>query len=110
VNRQAIVLDAALELAPETDPRAPGGEITAELCGSWDHDGRCRWPHNTAIETTTTPARLRTIVVVVAEDRPEVLERIGSALRRDERWRVLSVDVRGVTDDERPLADRLERA
>lgn len=29
------------------DPRALGGAVTAALCGHWEHDGRCRWPHHT---------------------------------------------------------------
>jgi hypothetical protein len=33
------------------DTAAPGGAVTAALCGHWEHDGPCRWPHSTrAIE------------------------------------------------------------
>jgi len=49
-------IDAVLELAAETDPRAPGGAVTVALCGSWEHDGACRWPHNSRLDTTATPA------------------------------------------------------
>ena len=29
------------------DPAALGGAVTAELCGHWEHEGDCRWPHRT---------------------------------------------------------------
>ena len=31
------------------DERAPGGAVTVALCGHWDHEGPCRWPHFSAI-------------------------------------------------------------
>src|SRR4029079_9373602 len=45
----ALVIDADLELAPGTDERAPGAAVTTALCGHWEHEGACRWPHNTDI-------------------------------------------------------------
>jgi hypothetical protein len=29
------------------DPSALGGAVTVALCGHWEHDGPCRWPHHT---------------------------------------------------------------
>jgi hypothetical protein len=29
------------------DTAAPGGAVTSALCGHWEHDGPCRWPHST---------------------------------------------------------------
>jgi hypothetical protein len=29
------------------DTAAPGGAVTTALCGHWEHDGPCRWPHAT---------------------------------------------------------------
>jgi len=29
------------------DPAALGGAVTMALCGHWEHDGPCRWPHHT---------------------------------------------------------------
>ena len=29
------------------DPAALGGAVTVALCGHWEHDGPCRWPHHT---------------------------------------------------------------
>jgi len=36
-------------LEPGSDKRAPGGAVTVALCGHWDHDGPCRWPHHSTI-------------------------------------------------------------
>jgi hypothetical protein len=30
------------------DHAALGGAVTVALCGHWEHDGPCRWPHHTA--------------------------------------------------------------
>jgi hypothetical protein len=38
-----------LRLAEGADDRAPGGAVTVELCGHWDHEGPCRWPHHSTI-------------------------------------------------------------
>jgi hypothetical protein len=104
---RAIALDISLDLAPGTDPRAPGGEVTVALCGHWEHDGPCRWPHNSRIDGTPDDVRLRTIVAVSDAEREEVLELIAVALDRDDRWDVVGFEVDDVSDDERALADRL---
>jgi len=38
-----------LRLTAKSDERAPGGAVTVGLCGHWDHDGPCRWPHLSSI-------------------------------------------------------------
>jgi len=40
-----------IRLEPGSDDRAPGGAVTVALCGHWDHDGPCRWPHFSSITT-----------------------------------------------------------
>jgi hypothetical protein len=47
---EAFVVEAALALTEGCDSAAVGGAVTVELCGSWDHEGPCRWPHNSAID------------------------------------------------------------
>lgn len=42
---------ATVRLHDGGDPRAPGAAITVALCGHWEHEPPCRWPHHTA----TTP-------------------------------------------------------
>jgi hypothetical protein len=32
------------------DPAAVGAAVTVALCGHWEHEGRCRWPHHTATQ------------------------------------------------------------
>jgi hypothetical protein len=34
------------------DVAALGGAVTVALCGHWEHDGPCRWPHHTMSVTT----------------------------------------------------------
>ncbi len=48
-------------LASDADARAPGGAITVALCGHWDHDGPCRWPHFTGIEETNDVGHVVTV-------------------------------------------------
>ena len=52
----AFVVDAAVELADRTNPAAVGAAVTTALCGHWEHDGPCRWPHNNAIDAARAPA------------------------------------------------------
>ncbi len=97
-------------MVPGTDPRAPGGEVTVALCGHWEHDGACRWPHNSSIADGGPPVRLRTVVVVADEERDEVVGRVESALRADGRWNVVSFSSGPIHDSEAALADRLSGA
>jgi hypothetical protein len=30
------------------EPAALGGAVTMALCGHWEHEGDCRWPHHTS--------------------------------------------------------------
>ena len=106
---EAIAVDVDLELQPGVDTRAPGGAVTVELCGHWEHDGPCRWPHNSRIDVDASPVRLRTIVVVSDDDRSDVVRRVEAALRRDDRWTLARFSVRPVADEERELALRLAR-
>ena len=42
-------LEFCIRLEPGADKRAPGGAVTVALCGHWDHEGPCRWPHRSNI-------------------------------------------------------------
>ena len=44
-----FVQEATVDLADGADPRAVGGAITVALCGHWDHEPPCHWPHHTDI-------------------------------------------------------------
>jgi hypothetical protein len=108
-DREAFVYEAELVLDEGADSRAPGGAITVELCGSWEHEGGCRWPHNTAIETDGENARLRTIFIAPRHEETIVRERIDQALRGVAEWTVISSRERPLAQAERPLAKRLAR-
>jgi hypothetical protein len=103
-NFRAFAVEAELELRLGRDTRAPGGEVTVALCGNWDHDGPCRWPHNSRIDTSTSPARLRTVVAADDDTVDEVVARIGRALRGDSRWSVRECRTDSIKASERSLA------
>ena len=101
----ALVIEAELVLAPGTDPRAPGGAVTTALCGHWEHEGPCRWPHHNAM-AEGDPTRLRT-VVVPGEDAGEVRRRVRAALGADPGWRLVRCGDSPLAPGERALARRL---
>jgi len=79
--RVAFVHQAVLELAPGADQQAPGAAVTVELCGHWDHDGPCRWPHHTASDPQSGERlAIRTVFVSDPAEEPDVRRRIGKAL------------------------------
>ena len=58
-----------------------GGAVTVALCGHWDHEGPCRWPHHTEAQA----AEDGTYRVIVRFDSSEdehqaVSDRIDGAL------------------------------
>jgi hypothetical protein len=74
---------ARLRIDDGGDDRAPGGAITAALCGHWQHDGACRWPHLTDVAPDEHDPRTLTVHVqfeAVPDDEPEVRRRIAEAL------------------------------
>jgi len=76
-----FVHEARLRLAPGADERAPGGAVTVALCGHWEHDGSCRWPHHTAIVTREgEQLTLRVVAVSQPTERARVRGLIGGAL------------------------------
>ncbi len=90
--------EAVLELDAGADAAAPGAAITVELCGHWQHEGPCRWPHRTSV--TSLAGRVLSARVLFAaspSELPEVRSRIAAGLNRGEltgpdgrvhRWRV----------------------
>ena len=74
------VHEAAIDLADGADPRAPGGAITVALCGHWDHEPPCRWPHHTDITPDGGRHVVRTVFTVSPDEEPAVRQRIVDAL------------------------------
>ena len=107
MTRSAHVYEADLDLAPGADPRAPGGAVTVALCGHWEHDGPCRWPHNNAIDADASPATFRTLFVATDADAPTVRARIEAALRGSSSWRASDVRRERIGAGDRALARRL---
>jgi hypothetical protein len=103
--RHAYAHDAVLSLAPDADMRAPGGAITAELCGHWEHPPPCPLaPHHTAAQRQGPQVRLRILFATEPEREAEVRARIGQALGA---WEVQSCAVGEVRPEERAHAGRL---
>ena len=56
-----FVHEATVELADGADPRALGGAITVALCGHWEHEPPCRWPHHTDVTAAGGRVIVRTV-------------------------------------------------
>jgi len=107
--REAFVHEAELVLAECVDPAATGAAVTTELCGHWEHEGPCRWPHNNDIDLEVVPARFRTVFVAEPADEPEIRARIDQALNATDGWQVVSSGSGALTADEEALGERLAR-
>lgn len=80
--RKGFVHEASIELERDGDPQAPGAAVTVNLCGHWEHEGACRWPHQSKVGSRSG-RRIGLRVVFVAEpaDEHEVRSRIARAVR-----------------------------
>lgn len=106
-SRSPFVHEAVLVLADGVDPAAPGAAVTVELCGHWEHEGGCRWPHNSETRLEGDAATFRVVFVAPPAEEQEVRERIELALRSAGDWSVTSCGSRLLQPQERALADRL---
>ena len=111
VERRAQVLEANLRLAAGVDPAAVGAAVTTELCGRWNHDGGCRWPHNNEIglQGENRLTTFRTLWLASGTDDAEVRMRIKKALNESAGWTVEATRSRELRPDETALAARLAR-
>lgn len=82
--KQSFVQCAEVVLEPGADPAAPGGAVTTELCGSWDHPGPCRWPHETTATWDGRQGSVRVVFVADAEDEKHVRALIDRSLANGE--------------------------
>ena len=113
--KQSFVHSAELELEPGSDSAAPGGAVTIALCGSWDHEGACRWPHETRAELRHSKTNVRVVFSVEAENEVAVRKLIREALANGQctgpdgtpsRWALIA-DATGIlTEDESQLWSR----
>ena len=111
-----FVQEAELELAAVGDSRAPGGVVTIFLCGHWEHEGQCRWPHHTAVDKRSgSRITVRTIFACDPNDEQLIRQRISAGLRSGRlqgpsgltTWTVLREAADAVRADEQLLAQRL---
>ena len=114
--QQAYVHAARVQLAPESDAGAPGAAVTVALCGDWQHDGPCRWPHHTGVEEVEGALEVRTVVVSEADDEADVRRLIENALLngrqdgpdgRTSTWLLLTSGADDIRADERALAEHM---
>jgi hypothetical protein len=105
----SYVHEGELDLPESTDPAAVGATVTTALCGHWEHEGPCRWPHNNAIRRRGSTFVFRTLFVAPTSDEAHVRGRIDRALRSGEGWRLLESRARQVALTEEELALRLSR-
>ena len=85
------VVEAEIELTDGTDPAAVGAAVTVELCGHWEHEGDCRWPHHSDIDADARPARFRTVFQASPDEEADIRARIERALRGSDDWRVTNI-------------------
>jgi hypothetical protein len=114
--RSGFAHEALIELVPDADERAPGAAVTVALCGHWEHEGTCRWPHHTSVDTRAGQSlSLRVVFACAADDEPAVRQLIGTALDQGQvgvepdtsRWTVTTQGPSGLRASETALADRL---
>jgi hypothetical protein len=114
--RAGFVHEALIELAPDSDEGTPGAAVTVALCGHWEHEGTCRWPHRTSIiDRSGQSLRVRVVFASTAGDEPAVRELISRALGegrlgdkpRLSHWTVVTQGQSELQPDEERLADHL---
>lgn len=108
-----FVTEATMTLDADRDPAAIGAAVTVALCGHWEHDGACRWPHHTAVVVSTVRRTVTRTVVTAGSDLVEVERRIEKALRAGTgpgiqgTWSLLEVARAPLRPDEVELATRI---
>ncbi len=49
-TREVHVHEIRVLMGDGSDPAAVGGAVTEALCGTWEHEPPCRYPHRTTVE------------------------------------------------------------
>jgi hypothetical protein len=84
-RRTLCAVDFALEevgrvVALEGDPAALGGAVTTALCGHWEHDPPCRWPHHVEVQPDDDGWWVSVAFDAAPDQVDDVRERIRDAL------------------------------
>jgi len=106
----AYVLQAHLQLDEGVDPASIGAAVTVELCGHWEHEGKCRWPHNSDIHEDGSRFVFRTLWISTPADSVEVQTRITRALTGIQHAAATDMRRRPVAAGEEALAERLSQS
>lgn len=64
------------------EPAALGGAVTVALCGHWEHDGDCRWPHHTSVQGHGAGHLVTVAFDADQRDVEQVRERVRKVLSR----------------------------
>jgi hypothetical protein len=105
--RKAFVHRADLVLNEGVDPAEPGAAVTVALCGHWEHEGPCRWPHNNEIDAAGERASFRTVFAADPSEEDAVRARIDEALRTGRDWSAGSSGPGSLAPEERTLGRNL---
>ena len=108
--RSAYRYRATVTLHPGVDEGEPGALVTVELCGSWDHEGSCRWPHHSRLQAEGTTSSFCTIFACEPEERDEIAGRIDRSLRSSGVVHVQNSEITAVPAADAELAARLRDA
>jgi hypothetical protein len=109
---------ARARLEPGGDPAALGAAVTVGLCGSWEHDGPCVWPHHSATGAAGDLTTVRTVFRARPEHEADVRRLADAALRTGRQagpdgsatvWTLLDSGLAEPTAEEASLGDRLDR-
>lgn len=114
-----VVHEARLRFGEGADTAAPGAAVTVGLCGHWDHEGPCRWPHHSRLHEEDGEHVLRVVVGAYDEELDVVRELIEAAVGagalvgpdgRTTTWTVVDSRTDGPQGSEVRLAERLQDA
>lgn len=107
---------ATILLEADADPAAPGGAVTLALCGSWDHPGACRWPHQTSATWDERRGEVRVVFVAEATEETQVRALIDGALAggdcmgpdgKRSRWQATESATGVLSENEAPWGARI---
>ncbi len=96
-------LEAQLDIGGLRAPGSMAEAVALELDG--DEAGTVPpWPHDSWVELNAEPTGFVTLVAAEDDEMDGLLARVEAALRRDDRWRVLSIRRRSVKPHESEFA------
>jgi hypothetical protein len=117
--RHAFAHDAILTMNTDADLQAPGGAVTAALCGHWDHQPPCPLaPHHSRVHRAGSDVHVRILFATEQHLETVVRKRIDLALSSGQlqgpdgettRWQLRRSHDDRIRPDEVDLAERLLR-